>query len=74
MAKASPNARPDEALTWQEIVQAKTVFLTNLHIGKYPMEHMQMFSQFYVNMELHPTLITSQGECYIRASAGSYVA
>ncbi|KAK7434678.1 hypothetical protein VKT23_020085 [Stygiomarasmius scandens] len=50
--KASPNARPDEALTWQEILCAKTVFITNLHIGDYPKEHVKMFSQFYVNMEL----------------------
>ncbi|KAK7452691.1 hypothetical protein VKT23_012092 [Stygiomarasmius scandens] len=61
-AKSSPNAKPDEALTWQEVMRAKTVFLTNLHVGEYPPDHVQMFSQFYVNMELHPLLRTTRGE------------
>ncbi|KAK7456466.1 hypothetical protein VKT23_010715 [Stygiomarasmius scandens] len=61
-AKPSPNAKPDEALSWQEIMRAKTVFLTNLHVGEYPPDHVQMFSQFYVNMELHPLIRTTRGE------------
>ncbi|THV06977.1 hypothetical protein K435DRAFT_848651 [Dendrothele bispora CBS 962.96] len=61
-AKPSPRAKPDKALSWAEILEAKTVFLTNMPLGDYPPDHIRMFSQFYVNMETHHLLRTLRGK------------
>uniref|UniRef100_A0A0W0G7A2 Uncharacterized protein n=1 Tax=Moniliophthora roreri TaxID=221103 RepID=A0A0W0G7A2_MONRR len=70
-AKPSPNAKPDKALSWPEIMQGKNVFITNMSLGGYTEEHIRMFSQFYINMELHPRLREKQGQrAFVRYHAG----
>ncbi|ESK90613.1 hypothetical protein Moror_4221 [Moniliophthora roreri MCA 2997] len=61
-AKPSPNAKLDQHLSWSQITKAKNIFISNMHLGNYPPEHVKMFSAFYVNMELHPKLKEVHGE------------
>ncbi|KAJ3761380.1 hypothetical protein EV360DRAFT_80292 [Lentinula raphanica] len=60
--RPSPNAKPDEDLTWEQILRAKTTFLDALPGGGYPEKFIDMFAKFYVNMELHPELKKPEGD------------
>ncbi|KAJ3725436.1 hypothetical protein C8R42DRAFT_536594, partial [Lentinula raphanica] len=58
----SSNAKPDSDLTWEQIVRAKTAFINALPNGGYPARFIDMFVQFYVNLELHPELQIPGGD------------
>ncbi|KAJ3898642.1 hypothetical protein F5879DRAFT_597301 [Lentinula edodes] len=59
---ASPNALPDLHLTWNQVMQAKSGFLGALSLGAFPDKHVNMFAQFFVNMEMHPELRKTNSE------------
>ncbi|KAJ3901832.1 hypothetical protein F5879DRAFT_1046275 [Lentinula edodes] len=60
--RASPNALPDLRLTWNQVMRAKSGFLGALSLGAFPDKHVDMFAQFFVNMEMHPELRKTNGE------------
>ncbi|KAL0066060.1 hypothetical protein AAF712_006890 [Marasmius tenuissimus] len=55
-ARASPKAKADENLTWDEVLEGKSFFLKCLDSGDWPPKWKQMWSKFYVLMEMHPDL------------------
>ncbi|KAJ3816133.1 hypothetical protein F5880DRAFT_390702 [Lentinula raphanica] len=60
--RPSPNVKPDSELTWEQILRAKTVFLNALPNGGYPPRFVDMFAQFYVNLDLHDELDKVDGD------------
>ncbi|KAF9061272.1 hypothetical protein BDP27DRAFT_1369817 [Rhodocollybia butyracea] len=56
-SRASPNAIPDSKLSWAQVQRAKSAFLQALvPIGNYNQEYVQMFAEFYTNMDMHREL------------------
>ncbi|KAJ3854274.1 hypothetical protein EV368DRAFT_63432 [Lentinula lateritia] len=60
--RASPNAIPDLCLTWNQVMRAKSSFLGVLFPGAFPDIHVDMFAQFFINMEMHPELRKTNGK------------
>ena len=61
-SKASAQAKPDHLLSWEEVMEAKNLFLKWIADEEWPKEHQKMFSQFYVKMDMHPELRTLHGK------------
>jgi hypothetical protein len=60
---ASPNAIPDSKLSWAQVQRAKSAFLQALvPIGNYNQEYVQMFAEFYTNMDMHQELQQPSGD------------
>lgn len=60
--RASPNAIPDIRLTWNQVMRSKSGFLSSLSLGAFPSRHINMFAQFFANIEMHPELRKTNGE------------
>lgn len=50
---SSRNVRQDEDLTWEEVMQARVQYLNWLEKSKWPDEYVQMFAQFFWNLDTH---------------------
>ncbi|KAF9059443.1 hypothetical protein BDP27DRAFT_1500774 [Rhodocollybia butyracea] len=62
-SRASPNAIPDSKLSWAQVQRAKSAFLQALvPIGNYNPEYVQMFAEFYTNMDMHRELQQTNGD------------
>ncbi|KAK1222456.1 hypothetical protein PQX77_014705 [Marasmius sp. AFHP31] len=51
--KPSPKAKDDDQLTWAEVINAKPRFLKALESSEWPTRTRQMWTAFYVEMEMH---------------------
>ena len=52
---------PDDHLTWEELLEAKNVFLEQIAKHKWPQEYLAMFTDFYTALELRPELRQRHG-------------
>ncbi|KIK52988.1 hypothetical protein GYMLUDRAFT_77645 [Collybiopsis luxurians FD-317 M1] len=60
--RASPNAIPDSRLTWDQVMRAKSAFLSALPLGEFTNEFVAMFAGFYTGMDMHPEMQEINGD------------
>ena len=52
---------PDDRLTWEDLLEAKNVFLEQIAKHGWPDEYLEMFTNFYSALELRPELCQANG-------------
>ena len=52
---------PDDRLTWEDLLEAKNVFLEQIAKHGWPEEYLEMFTNFYSALELRPELRQANG-------------
>ena len=57
--KASKNALPDEALSWDQVSFTSKVYVETLRKAKWPDEHLRALIKFFSQLDFQCTCITS---------------